>query len=355
MLENRIFIALLITVSLNGCQYLPGIGDALPDNRTDYKKSKKLPDLEVPPDLTTDTLQDPLAVPDEELATTLSEFQRRKLMRQSNQALATRSGVSPSGELFLSTNGEPTQIWPKLNDFWEKEGYGIYLDDADLGVMETEWKEHSTDNVVSQRDKFRIFAEQNEEAGTLLVIEHTVQEKITYVDGKTSWLERDSNLQQLRQTADALNVFFHGNAAPSSNIMTANTANTTPDILGRAEILNAGENKEYLTIPEEFSSSWKQAENLIRQSGILIAEKDQAKGLYHVIYYDTTVEEEEGFFSKLAFWEEEKTKETPYRISLTGVGNKTEVIILNEDGSWADDERAHNILELLQSQYDQSK
>ena len=39
-------------IFIYGCESLPSFDDVLPDKRTTYKKSRDLPELEVPPDLT---------------------------------------------------------------------------------------------------------------------------------------------------------------------------------------------------------------------------------------------------------------------------------------------------------------
>lgn len=48
------------------------------DKRTEYLKSKALPELEVPPDLTSHTIGDLMAVPGEEDPMTLSEFEQKR-------------------------------------------------------------------------------------------------------------------------------------------------------------------------------------------------------------------------------------------------------------------------------------
>ena len=49
-LRNLIFLNCIIFIY--GCESLPSFDEVLPDKRTTYRKSKDLPELEVPPDLT---------------------------------------------------------------------------------------------------------------------------------------------------------------------------------------------------------------------------------------------------------------------------------------------------------------
>ena len=58
MLYNNIveriknLILLYCLIFIYGCESLPSFDEVLPDKRTTYRKSKDLPELEIPPDLT---------------------------------------------------------------------------------------------------------------------------------------------------------------------------------------------------------------------------------------------------------------------------------------------------------------
>jgi outer membrane protein assembly factor BamC len=119
----------------------------------------------------------------------------------------------------------------------------------------------------------------------------------------------------------------------------------------RAEILNAGEGKEYLTIPDEFSRAWRNIEDGISESGMYIEKKDVEKGIYFVIYYATPNKKEEGLFSKLKFWADDDEDGKAFHISLTGVGDKTEVVVLDDEDKWEENRDASRILSMLQSHY----
>ena len=113
MLRKKIFLSFLTLFLINGCGSLPSLDEVLPDNRTKYQKSRKLPDLEVPPDLTSEALNDPLAIPDEEDANTLSEFQRRKIMREGGQLSdAEMALLDNADEKWMVVQGTTIEVWP---------------------------------------------------------------------------------------------------------------------------------------------------------------------------------------------------------------------------------------------------
>lgn len=351
-------LILTATLLLNACDMVPRLDEVIPDRRTEYQKSEALPELEVPPDLTTDALNDPLAIPNEE-ATTLSEFERRKNTRQGGAVTAGGVGALADDQ-WLTLQGSVADIWPKLREFWSNKGYSLELDDADLGVLETGWLESGREGITVSRDKFSLLTEAGEPAGTTVIfITHQRQEKITGEGDSSEWVEVEGSKDIEKQMVGELNLYFYGNAAPAgaSSLSAAppaasSTAGTaTAASKPRAEILNLGEDKIYLALPDEFTRAWTLTEDAILKSGMLIDKNDRSKGIYYVIYLGQQEENEEGLLSKLKFWGNDAAEGTAYQISLTGVGDKTELVVLNEKGDWAEKTEATKILTYIQSQY----
>jgi uncharacterized lipoprotein len=86
MLRTRLIWLILLAgaLLLSGCSYLPELDEVLPDKRTEYEKSESLPDLEIPPDLSSDSITDTMAVPDVDKtgAATFSTYQERNAIRE---------------------------------------------------------------------------------------------------------------------------------------------------------------------------------------------------------------------------------------------------------------------------------
>ena len=131
----------LMAAALSGCsKLLPKLDEVLPDNRKDYQKAQTLPDLEVPPDLSSEAIKDRMAIPEGGKTAKYSTYQERRAATQKvaevekSQTAAVRV---LENEHVLSIAGAPVQVWPKLRDFWATQGYKLELDDVDLGVIET--------------------------------------------------------------------------------------------------------------------------------------------------------------------------------------------------------------------------
>ena len=354
MLSKKLFLLFLASAFLSGCGALPSLGEVLPDNRTKYQRSQSLPDLEVPPDLTSEALNDPLVIPDEEDANTLSEFQRRKNIRQGGQMSdAEMALLNNADEKWLSVQGTTFTIWPKLREFWLAKGFEMDLDDAELGVLETQFREISVDGVVTHREKFKVFSEEGGTPGNLILfLSSESQEIIILSDGNSEWIGQESNEEQVKEVISELNVHFYGESTAASTSSSGSDQTFIPESpVARAEILNAGEGKEYLTIPDEFSRAWRNIEGAISESGMYIEDKDIEKGIYFVIYYAAPDEEKKSLIDKLKFWGDDDEDGKVFHISLTGVGDKTEVVVLDEEDQWIVSKDTTRILSMLQSQY----
>lgn len=347
MMLRRILILTVCAGILPACSKLPKIDQVLPDKRTAYQKSKDLPALEVPPDLTITEGENKATIPGEAESTTLSEFEKRRDQIAKRGNIVLGSGEAED-ELWLALQGSPVEVWPELRRFWSEKGYDMELDDPELGVLETDWKQTE-----SGRDKYRIFTEPDEQGGVILFLS---SEREQLSEG--TWLESAKDDPADKKTLRELNLHFYGQAmvnsdsADSSAREPAAPANKPP--APKAEIVDIGDDKTYLAIPREFTRAWRMSETVILRAGYTILDKDQETGTYNFLYIKPVEErDKKGFFSRLKFWGDDEDEGIPYQLSLTGVGNKTEAILMTEDGEWDSGADAKNILNTFRELYDQ--
>ena len=117
--KNLIFLNCIIFIY--GCESLPDLEDVLPDKRTTYKKSRDLPELEVPPDLTVTKGEYSSQIPSDNESTSLNEFERQRLMRKGGDVILGSGDFE--GEKWIALRGSTKDIWPKLREFWENNNY----------------------------------------------------------------------------------------------------------------------------------------------------------------------------------------------------------------------------------------
>jgi outer membrane protein assembly factor BamC len=92
-------------------------------------------------------------------------------------------------ERWLAVPLPPEQVWPQLQAFWKGSGFTLVVDQADTGVMETDWAENRakipTDIIrntigkvfesaysTGERDKFRTRVERSANGGSEVYVSH---------------------------------------------------------------------------------------------------------------------------------------------------------------------------------------
>ena len=337
---------------LGACGYMPNLGKVLPDKKSEYKKSESMPDLEVPPDLTTNAINDSMAIPNEE-----------PLARAGGGAAPADRGVTEADEHWLSLAGTPAAIWPRLREFFQSQGYALELDDEELGVLETGWREEplppaadGSEAAALNRHKYKVFSEAGNEPGfTTLYLSHQSEAR-----SGDDWVPQDADGTLNAQLLAELDAFFGANLPAPLPERAVAVAAANPTGEGGAEgtdkegaaprMIDLGEGKSYLLLPAEFDRAWRRTEVALLSAGLEILSKDLDKGLFMVRYADEKPRKK-GVFSRLAFWRGGKSKAASYQLSLTGVGKETELAVLSEKGDWETGDQANRLLALIQSRY----
>jgi outer membrane protein assembly factor BamC len=400
------FAALIIaSLLVGGCsKYLPKLDEVLPDRTKEYRKSESLPDLEVPPDLTADAINDSMAVPDVNAAgvATYSSYQERVTARKEARRIEENPLTIQTldNEKVLIVNGLPSVVWYDLQDFWQSNGFELELNDQELGIMETGWRNNAQN---LSRDRFKIFLEPGTQDGTsVLYVSHS-GEDMQPVGENLVWTKRardpateDAMLARLSRALGGASSSSQSTTRSSSRTIrpasttsqsrsvpqktasrtaisdddgfkapvspgtsagsytpgvpaTASTAQLPSTTSGssQAEVVNAGGGKYYINVPQNFSHAWTSTQQALERTSLIVEEGDRDLGVFYVTYSETG-EKKKSVWKKMAFWS--KDDEDKYQVSLTGVGPKTEIVILDAEGKWDSSDIANSILKELSSQ-----
>ncbi len=371
---KRLVVLSLLFAALAGCSRLTSKLDAvIPDNRTEYRKSRTLPDLEVPPDLTTDAIRDRMAIPEGGEEATFSTYQERIAKRKREEELERSANDAIKvldDEHILAVAGVPKQIWPQLRDFMAQSHYKLELDDEELGVIETVWDENPE---ALTRDKFKIFAEAGQEAGTTLLYVSQRAEALTPEGDDMVWKPGERDTVQEREFVERLQAFLVGGRMPTQKpedqtveeaygaAAAADTGSAATDAQaeaggaasedsgddGIASLVGAGSDKVYLSIREEFTAAWRATAPALERAGYTIDQSDKSRGIFYLrVPASEGDTQKRGVLSKLKFWGGDEEHEL--QLNLTGVGTKTEAVVLDREGRWETGDIARTILEKLE-------
>jgi len=373
-------VAAVLALTLTGC------GSTVFDSaKVEYKSEKKLPPLEVPPDLTTPARDERYQIPEGNpaAATTLSAYNAERSGERSAERSATpRPGPSvilpeidkvrldrSGSERWLVVSEPPEKVWPIVKDFWQERGFLIKTEVPEAGVMETDWAENRSKirqdpirNLMSgflegaystgERDKFRTRLERGAQPNTTeIYVSHRGVSEV-YVNQY-----RDSTVWQPRPPDPSLEAeFLHRlmvRFGAGDERARAQLAVNKDD--GRAKIVPAESGVARLELAEPFDRAWRRVGLVLDRVGFTVEDRDRSKGFYFVRYVDPEADaldkKNESFLAKLMFWRSAPDpKAEQYRVFVKDRNDSSEVQVLNKEGNPDSSDTARKILSLLQQQ-----
>jgi outer membrane protein assembly factor BamC len=368
--------ALALTLSALGCST---VDNFLQGDKVDYKsQSAKTAPLEVPPDLTQLQRDGRYAPAGGSGSVSASTYQAGGATATPTAAAAAAAiGVAPNalGEMRIVREGNQRwlvvpmsadQLWPQLREFWTERGFSLVVDNAQAGVMETDWAENrakipqdvirrTIGRVVEglydtgERDRYRTRVERNGDKSEVYISHRGMTEEYAG-DRKerTVWNSRpaDPGLEAEFLTRLMVKLGAKETAAREVVATVASAPSTAP---ARARAI-AGQ--PALQVDEGFDRAWRRVGLALDRGGFTVEDRDRAGGLYFVRYVDpknAATAADQGFFTKLFSFGKSDSVGTPvrYRIAVKGEGEKTNVMVQNSQGAPEASDVAQRIVALL--------
>lgn len=356
-------VAVVVAVALltSACSTISG------GKKADYKKARTTESLEVPPDLTASSINQAPELPNA-AGTSLSEMNKTEPAAGASAVLPEKSDIlveRTGNQEWLLIHAKPSQVWPKVREFWMQQGFLIKMEDPRLGILETGWTENRADipsdiirNTLGKvldfvysaatRDQFRVRLEHGTTPGTTeLYLTHRGMEEVvtgTAEDRSTKWKLRPSDPELEAEMLKRLMVFLGASEEQAKAQLAAE-----PQAPSRAELVSDSSGV-MLIDKEDFSRAWRRTGAALDRVGFAVEDRNRADGVYFVRYDDPLGGEEKGFLSKLAFWSSDEEKAKQYRIVLQAQGPETHIIVRNDKGERDNSSTAKRILTLLEEQ-----
>jgi len=345
--------------------------------KVEYKTERKLPPLDVPPDLTVPAREERYEIPDAPSGPiTYSAYNTgrsaaavdgaARVLPEIGKARVERS----ASERWLVVSEPAEKVWPIVKEFWQEMGFLIKVERPEAGVMETDWaenrakiKEGLVKNLFSgilegvsstgERDKFRTRLERGRDPNTTEVyISHR-----GVVEVYTSEA-RDSTIWQPRPTDPGLEAEFLRRLMVRFGVDEARAKRQLAAVKRdeRAHIVTAENGTGTLELSEPFDRAWRRVGLVLDRVGFTVEDRDRSRGFYFVRYVDVERDaegkkKETGFFDSLMFWRSAPDpKAEQYRVFVKDRDQTSEVQVLNREGNPDSSDAARRILSLLQQQ-----
>ena len=156
MLILRIILPFVLLTSLNSCAFLFGDDGMFPDPGDGYLEAELAPEMIIPSQLDSYTLDQLYVVP--ERFSSLVALEGIPLPKPIETR--RREGVriqSLSGKRWIVIDATPAQVWPLVRDYWTDLQIILDHEDPSKGVMETSWVEVGSSS--QKRHKYKIIIE----------------------------------------------------------------------------------------------------------------------------------------------------------------------------------------------------
>jgi outer membrane protein assembly factor BamC len=342
-----------LSLVLAGCSMLE-------NDRVDYKSAGKAPSLEIPPDLTQLSRETRYNVPG--AAVTASGYEAGKSVSAVPTAATGVADVRierAGNQRWLVVDRPADKLWDGVRDFWQESGFLLTLDQAELGIMETDWAENRAkipddfirrslgkllDSVYStgERDKFRTRLERNAAGGTEIYISHRgmVETYTSNSKDQTVWVPRLADPELETEFLRRLMVRL-GVSQEQSKVQLATGIKTTSKI--------ATQNGQPVVIVDDgFERAWRRVGLSLDRTGFTVEDRDRAKGTYFVRYVEPNADKAEpGFFAKLFGGSAKVNAPLKYQITVKSQGESTTVAVLDAAGAPDTSANAERIVKVI--------
>lgn len=349
-------LALLgITVALGACSALEG-------DKIDYRSSGKGPSLEVPPDLTQLSRDSRYTISGGSVSASSFQSANASAAPGAPTALTSAGDVRmerAGSQRWLVVNRPAEQVWGPTRDFWQENGFLLVQEQANLGLMETDWAENRAklpndvirntlgkmlDSLYStgERDKFRTRLERNASGGTEIYISHRGMVEVfsTSQKDQTMWQPRaaDPELE-----AEFLRRLLVKLGLPQEQAKKA-VASTPAKEAAR---VTTAQGQSAVQLDDGFDRAWRRVGLALDRTGFTVEDRDRNQGMYFVRYVEPGSDKNDGsFFGKL-FGGGSGGAPLKYRVLVRSQGESTTVTVLDDKGKPDTSANAQRILKLL--------
>ena len=369
----RLAAVLSLSVTVGACGTLK---EKFGAKDIDYKSARTGKPLEVPPDLSSTSIEDSLVIPGEG-GTSYSAYQgARRQGPAATQVLPTPKNVHmerDGAQRWLVIDGAPERVWPRVRNFFLEKGFSIARENPRTGIIETDWAENrarvKSDFIrdffskflgglysTGLRDKFRVRLERGVRPGTteLYLTHRGMVERVSEITGpdpvQTQWEPRPADPELEAEMLREIMVFLGVDRERARQV--AKSGGGGP---ARAQLGAGTGGAPLLTLQMPFDRAWRRVGLALDRVGFTVFDRNRSEGVYYVRYIDTDVatKKKKGFIKRLFSRGGKKVVEKDeYQVRVRADGTVSRVQVTDEKGRPENSRIASRILNLL---YDELK
>lgn len=331
--------SLLPDVRVPGMDRITGDDGMFRDRKEEYLQAETIPRTEIPAGLDDFIIDDLLVIPElgQTDAVPYPDPPRPMTMEGDNEREVVIQRMQD--EAWIIADVSPSQIWPRIRDYWRQSGVPIAVENPSEGLMDTGW--FVLDGEVLNREKMRVIVDTGFQSNSAEVrILHMsgpqalpAVEQVTWpAKSMDSTIAYDFLLDLSGYLADVADLY----QATSASLLARSLSSE-----GKATLDNTATGRPLLRLQAGYDRSWAAVRRALTRSDIGITEEDSALGLL-VVDFDPAVleqsdeDDEPGFFTKVftlggVFSRNDEAQIYPIRLQLLETGGVVEVLAVPVD------------------------
>ncbi|PCH60901.1 MAG: hypothetical protein COC19_05295 [SAR86 cluster bacterium] len=273
-------LLLLPCFSLAACNYLAGDDGMFRDREGDYLVAPILPDMQIPENLDSYTLDQLYVIP-VQLGTLAEELDSIPLPKPINTK--RRQGViiqSLNGEDWIVIDATPGQVWPRVRDYWTEQQVILDYENPVELIMESIWLEDADD--ANSQDKYRVVIEPGLHSGySEIYVRHMNLPRDAEIPQLLQWPEESINAVSERRILDSISQYL----ADRNDIYQASSASLLAGSIAaesKANVVEDPSGEEVLELSTALGRAWVLVRQSLDNSGVEIVETDRDESLFTV-------------------------------------------------------------------------
>ena len=333
---------------LNACGFLFGDAGMFPDRGGDYTEAQIVPQMRVPDELDSFTLDQLYVIPEEFIA--VNEFFEDIPMPKPLET-RRREGViiqSLADRSWILMDATPGQVWPRVRDFWTELQVILDYENPSSGIMETAWVE--VDNDQEKRHKYRVVIEPGLHSGYseiyVIHMENLRSENIPLI---LNWPEASNSADLERQIMTSVSQYL----ADRNDIYQASSASLLAGSIeseSKANIVQDVNGKQVLELKINYNRAWVQIRTALESAEIPIVDSDRDQNYFNVRFAGIVDESDEPSFIGRIFGagnDENVAQERGFNVRLQESNNVINVVTEALEGADEDSQLNDELLQVI--------
>jgi outer membrane protein assembly factor BamC len=363
---RAITLALAILPLLSACsllQKMPGMDKVTGENgwfhdrKGEYLQAETIPRTKIPADKDSYIIDDLLVIPDlpegAEQQAFLEPPRPRAIEGRSEREVVIQR---MEGRSWIVVDVSPSQVWPRIRDYWRQNNVVIAAENPTTGLMETGW--FVLDGNALTQERFRVSVEtgfQDNSAEIRLLHMEAPQSTpvIAQLPFPASSVNADTEYTVLSSLSSYLADVADLYQASSVSFLAGNI-----DSRGKAVIATTPAGSQILQLKAEYNRSWAAISRALQRAGVEVVAQDNAQGIFDVVYMPGKPtgdeEDESGFFHSVwtlggLFSGDGDLESYKLRIQLLKTTDSIDVLATPESASPENQAAGNSLLELLRN------